>query len=82
SDGHIAFNEPCEFFPENTHIVELDERTIKDNSRFFNTIEEVPTKALTMGIGSIMKSKKIILIANGKNKAEAIKKMVKGEIDP
>lgn len=82
SDGHIAFNEPCEFFPENTHIVELDERTIKDNSRFFNTIEEVPTKALTMGIGSIMKAKKIILIANGKNKAEAIKKMVKGEIDP
>ena len=58
SNGHIAFNEPADSFPRFSHIVALKESTIKDNSRFFKSIDEVPTHALTMGIGSIMKAKK------------------------
>lgn len=77
ANGHIGFNEPEEELNYGTSIVDLDERTIKDNSRFFNSIDEVPKKAITMGIGSIMKAKKIILLANGKNKAEAISKLLK-----
>lgn len=82
SDGHIAFNEPCGHFPEGSHIVTLDERTIRDNARFFNSIDEVPTQALTMGIGSIMRARKILLIATGENKAQAVQQMVEGEISP
>ena len=82
SNGHIAFNEPAESFQRWSHIVALKESTIKDNSRFFNSIEEVPTHALTMGIGSIMKAKKIILIATGDKKAEAVRDMVQGEVTP
>lgn len=82
SDGHIAFNEPCGYFPEGSHIVTLDERTIRDNARFFNSIDEVPTQALTMGIGSIMRARKILLIATGANKADAVQKMAEGEISP
>lgn len=82
SNGHIAFNEPSDFFPRISHIVTLKESTVKDNSRFFKSIEEVPTHAVTMGIGSIMQAKKIIIIATGKNKAEAVKQLVKGEVTP
>lgn len=78
ANGHIGFNEPAEELNYGTTVVDLDERTIKDNARFFNSIDEVPRKAITMGIGTIMKAKKIILLANGKNKAEAISKLVKG----
>lgn len=82
SDGHIAFNEPCDHFPEGSHIVTLDARTIHDNARFFNSIEEVPTQALTMGIGSILRARKIVLIATGANKAQAVQQMVEGDITP
>lgn len=79
---HIGFNEPDVKFEATTHIVELDEDTIQANSRFFDSYEEVPRKAISMGIKSIMKSKKIVLIAYGKEKAEAIRDMVEGKITP
>ena len=82
NNGHIAFNEPCEVFPFGTHIVELTESTIEANKRFFNSADEVPKKAISMGIGSIMKARKIILIATGAAKSEAVKAMVKGQVDP
>lgn len=75
SNGHIAFNEPGTSFESKTHIVTLKESTIVDNSRFFNSIDEVPKEAITMGLNSILQAKKIILIAFGKNKQEAIYKM-------
>ncbi len=73
SNGHIAFNEPGTDFDSFIHLVDLKESTIKDNSRFFSSIEEVPTRAITMGLRSIMQAKRIILIAKGKNKNHAIK---------
>lgn len=82
ANGHIAFNEPGSSFDSKTRIVKLDEQTIKDNSRFFEKEEDVPKKALSMGLSSIMSAKKIILLATGKNKAEAVKKMVEGPITP
>lgn len=81
-NGHIGFNEPDLKFEAKTHLVELDEDTIKANSRFFNSIDEVPTKAISMGIKTIMHAKKILLLASGKEKAEAIYKAVKGKITP
>ena len=81
SNGHIGFNEPRTSFSNETFIVELDEKTREDNKRFFNSIEEVPKQAITMGIKNIMKAKKIILIASGQKKAEAIKQMILGPID-
>lgn len=80
SNGHIAFNEPGTSFNSNTHIVTLNESTISDNSRFFNSIDEVPQQAITMGLNSIMQAKRIILIAFGKNKQDAIYKMM--ALDP
>lgn len=80
SDGHIAFNEPGTSFDSLTHIAELAESTIRDNSRFFKSIEEVPTKAVTMGLASIMRAKKIVLIATGVNKADAIAGLLEGLI--
>lgn len=78
SDGHIAFNEPGTSFDSLTHITDLTEQTIRDNSRLFNDISEVPTKAVTMGLKSIMNARKIVLIATGKNKAQAIFNLLKG----
>ena len=80
SDGHIAFNEPGTPFNTLTHIAELTEQTITDNSRFFARIEDVPTKACTMGLQSIMNAKKIVLIATGKNKAEVVRQLIYGEV--
>ncbi len=80
SDGHIAFNEPGTPFDSLTHVAELAESTIKDNSRLFNDISEVPTKAVTMGLKSIMNAKRIVLIATGKNKAQAIYNLLKGKM--
>lgn len=80
SNGHIGFNEPDINFEARTHLVELDEQTIKDNARFFDSIEAVPTKAISMGIKTIMQSKKIVLLASGANKAEAIRKTIEGKI--
>lgn len=80
SDGHIAFNEPNTPFDSLTHLAKLADSTIKDNSRLFNSIEEVPTEAVTMGLKSIMNAKKIILIATGENKAKAVYGLLKGKI--
>lgn len=81
-NGHIGFNEPDIKFESCTHLVELDEGTMKANSRFFDKIEDVPKKAISMGIKNIMHAKKIILMATGKEKADAIKKTVEGSISP
>lgn len=80
SNGHIAFNEPGTSFDSVTHIVDLAESTIKDNSRLFKSIDEVPRQAFTMGLKNIMDAKKIIVLANGENKAKAVFGLVKGEI--
>ena len=82
SNGHIAFNEPADCFQRWSHVVTLKESTVQDNSRFFNSIEEVPTQAVTMGIGSIMQAKKILIIALGTNKAKAIKQLIDGNVTP
>ncbi len=82
SNGHIAFNEPSDCFQRWSHVVKLKESTVNDNSRFFKSIEEVPTQAVTMGIGSIMQAKKILIIAIGKNKAKAIKQLIGGNVTP
>lgn len=81
-NGHIGFNEPDIRFEKTTHIVNLDDSTISANARFFNTIEEVPQKAITMGIKSIMHAKKVLLIAGGPEKEEIIKKALYGPITP
>jgi glucosamine-6-phosphate deaminase len=79
SDGHIAFNEPGTPFTSETHLMDLTEQTRKDNARFFEqNIDLVPTKAITQGLASIMRAKKIILIATGANKADAVYNMIKG----
>lgn len=80
NNGHIAFNEPDQELVAGTHLTGLTEDTIKANARFFDSIDEVPKTALTMGLGGIMKSKKIIVIASGEGKAEAVKAMVNGKI--
>ena len=82
SDGHIAFNEPGTPFDSITHVTDLLEPTIKDNARFFDfDMNKVPHQAVTQGIATIMRAKKIILIATGENKAKAVKAMVEGPID-
>ena len=80
SNGHIAFNEPGTPFGSGTHVVELAESTVKDNARLFDDISEVPRKAFTMGIQQIMQAKKILILASGANKADAVCKMLKGEV--
>ncbi|WP_347963054.1 glucosamine-6-phosphate deaminase [Lactococcus formosensis] len=79
-NGHIGFNEPGTSFEETTHVVDLQESTIKANARFFENEEDVPRQAISMGIASIMAAKSIVLMAYGESKAEAIKGMVDGEI--
>ncbi len=77
-NGHIGFNEPGTAFDEETHIVTLTEKTRQDNARFFDgDINQVPTHAITMGIATIMKAGKILLIATGANKADAVAAMIK-----
>lgn len=80
TNGHIAFNEPADELSVGTSIVNLTDSTINDNSRFFDSMDEVPKTAITMGIGSILKAKKIILLASGKNKAEIMKKLLEEDI--
>ena len=80
SNGHIAFNEPSSSFDSVTRVVDLTEETIKDNSRFFPTIEDVPTQAITMGLKPIMSSKKIIIMANGKHKKDILEQAMYGDI--
>ena len=81
-NGHIAFNEPADHFPVGTHQVKLDESTIQANKRFFEKEEDVPRSALTMGIGSIMGARKILMVVNGKGKAEIVKKAFFGPVTP
>lgn len=80
SNGHIAFNEPGTPFNATTHVVTLDEQTRRDNARFFDHIDEVPKYAVSMGIQSICRAKKIVLIAMGKNKAKAVAHMIGGSV--
>lgn len=82
NNGHIGFNEPCDEFPEYTHVVDLTESTIQANARFFASMDDVPKQAISMGIGTIMKAKKIILMANGKGKAPIIYDTVFGPVTP
>ena len=81
-DGHIGFNEPCDHFPAATHEVELEEITRQANKRFFASIDEVPTAAYTMGIGTVMAARKVLLIATGKDKAEIVKQSFFGPVTP
>ena len=81
-NGHIGFNEPDSVFIPGTHCVDLTESTIEANKRFFESIDDVPRQAYTMGIGTIMAAKKILLIASGKDKAEIIKKAFFGPVVP
>ncbi|MDE6373227.1 MAG: glucosamine-6-phosphate deaminase [Clostridia bacterium] len=80
ANGHIGFNEPGSPFDGRTRVVNLTERTIADNSRLFNSKENVPRRAVTMGIADIMQAKSILMLASGKNKAEAVYGMVKGKV--
>lgn len=80
ANGHIAFNEPGSSLGSRTRIKTLGQKTRLDNSRFFNEIDEVPKYAITMGVGTIMESKKLLLLASGLNKAEAIKATIEGPI--
>lgn len=81
-NGHIGFNEPGEKFVKGTHLVDLTDDTLDANSRFFKSDEQVPARAITMGVGSILNAKSIILLASGKNKADAIKMAFEGPITP
>lgn len=80
-NGHIGFNEPTTYFPKDVHTVNLTESTINANSRLFERREDVPTQAITMGIGTIMKSDKILLIA-GEDKTDIIEKALYGKVTP
>ena len=80
SNGHIAFNEPDSSFKSRTRVVDLDEQTIQDNSRFFGLVDDTPTQAITMGLGTIMESKKIVLMANGVNKLNILNVAMNGEV--
>ena len=80
TNGHIAFNEPGSSFKSRTRVVNLSEQTIKDNSRFFDSVDDVPTQAITMGLGTIMESKKIVLMTNGVNKLNILNMAMNGEV--
>lgn len=80
-NGHIGFNEPGTAFSQHTHVVSLTPSTIQANARFFRSPEEVPKKAITMGIGSIMESKEILLLVSGKEKQPALHELLHGKID-
>ncbi len=80
ANGHIAFNEPGSSLGSRTRIKTLTEKTRQDNARFFKSIDEVPKYAITMGIGTIMEARQLLLLASGKNKAHAIKITVEGPI--
>ena len=80
SNGHIAFNEPGSSFKSRTRVVDLSLQTLQDNSRYFDSVEDVPKQAITMGLGTIMDSKRIVLMANGKHKKDILDKAMNGEI--
>ncbi|MBQ3797286.1 MAG: glucosamine-6-phosphate deaminase [Butyrivibrio sp.] len=82
NNGHIGFNEPDNLFYRKTHVVDLTESTIEANKRFFEDVSMVPRQAITMGIGTIMQAKKIVMIANGEGKASIIREAFSKEINP
>ena len=81
-NGHIGFNEPGDHFEDGTHCVDLKESTIEANKRFFESADDVPKQAYSMGIGTIMRSKKILLVVSGEEKAQALKDTICGQISP
>lgn len=81
-NGHIGFNEPDRAFSYTTQVVNLTESTIQANRRFFEREEDVPKQAISLGIGGIMKSKQIVLLAYGESKAQAVHDMIKGPVTP
>jgi glucosamine-6-phosphate deaminase len=80
SDGHIGFNEPSSSLGSRTRIKTLAQTTIQDNARFFEKMEDVPIYAITMGVGTILEARKILFLANGANKADAVAKAIEGPI--
>ena len=82
NDGHIGFNEPCDHFPVMTHEVQLTDMTREANKRFFNSIDEVPTAAITMGVGTVMAAKKIVMVITGADKADILYKVFFGPVTP
>ncbi|HEX8524168.1 MAG TPA: glucosamine-6-phosphate deaminase [Tepidisphaeraceae bacterium] len=80
SDGHIAFNEPASSLSSRTRLKTLAKQTIDDNARFFDSPDQVPVYAITMGVGTILESRKILLLANGKKKADAVAAAVEGPV--
>ncbi len=81
-NGHIGFNEPGVAFEKETHLVDLTPSTIDANSRFFDSMDKVPKQAYTMGIKSIMQARKIVIVVNGKSKADIVKQAFFGPITP
>ncbi len=81
-NGHIGFNEPDSTFSYGTHVVDLTESTIQANKRYFDSEDQVPRQAISVGAGGIMQARKIVLVAYGEGKAKAIRQMVKGDADP
>ena len=81
ANGHIGFNEPGDFLLPETHVADLTEDTREKNKRFFDSIDEVPVKALTMGMGSILKSKKILILVSGESKGEALEEFLQAKIN-
>ncbi len=81
-DGHIGFNEPADSFATGTHCIKLEESTIEANKRFFGSRDEVPRKAYTMGVGTIMKARKVLMVVSGKGKADIVKESFFGPVKP
>lgn len=81
-DGHIGFNEPGDTFDKNTHVADLHQSTIEANARFFDSVDEVPKQAVSMGLMSIMQAKKIVLIANGPAKKDVLLRAFNGPVTP
>ena len=81
-DGHIGFNEPEDHFAKQTHCVDLTEMTIEANKRFFASADDVPKQAFTMGIGTIMRARKVLMIVSGKDKAPILKEALYGPVTP
>ena len=81
-NGHIGFNEPGQAFELETHVVNLTDRTIEANARFFASKDEVPKRAITMGIKSIMQARQILVVVSGEDKADIVKKAFFGPVEP
>ena len=82
NNGHVGFNEPDSVFHRRARVVDLTDSTIDANKRFFARREDVPRQAVTLGVGAIMGAKKVVLLAFGASKADAVRAMVEGEVDP